>query len=249
MKKIKTIIIDDETLGRDLIREYLQNHPEVIIQDECKDAQEALSAIEKHDPDLLFLDIQLPEINGFELLQMLDKIPHVIFSTAYNQYAIKAFEINAVDYLLKPYTQERFDKALERVERQIENSNQVDRNIINFIKDSVPAKRFLKRILVKESDRIIIINVQDICWIEAREDYVNIHIKGEEYLLHQSLSTLERKLDPDLFIRVHRSYIINFELIKELQPWSNNRLKCILKDGSEIILSRSGTQRLRKIMK
>ncbi|MEJ2627468.1 MAG: response regulator, partial [bacterium] len=97
-----------------MIREYLQNHPEVIIQDECKDAQEALSAIEKNDPDLLFLDIQLPEINGFELLQMLDKIPHVIFSTAYNQYAIKAFEINAVDYLLKPYTQERFDKALER---------------------------------------------------------------------------------------------------------------------------------------
>ncbi len=249
MKKIKSIIIDDEQLGRDLIKEYLQNHPEVIIQAECKDAHEAISAIEKFDPDLLFLDIQMPEINGFELLQMLDKIPHIIFSTAYNQYAIKAFEVNAVDYLLKPYTQERFDKALRRVESQIKNDSKTDQNIENLIKDIVSTKKYLKRILVKESDKVIMINTGDIYWIEAMEDYVNLHTKSKEYLFNQSLSTLETKLEPDLFIRVHRSYIINLEAVKELQTWSNNRLKCILVDGNEIILSRSGTKRLKRMMK
>lgn len=249
MNKIKAIIVDDEELGRDLIREYLQEHPEVIVKAECKDAHEAISAIDKFDPDLLFLDIQMPEINGFELLQMLDKIPHIIFSTAYNQYAIKAFEVNAIDYLLKPYTQERFDKALKRVEQQIVNDSRVDKNIVKLIEHITPAKKFLKRLLINEGEKIIIVNMENICWIEAQEDYVNIHTQKEEHLFNQSLSTLETKLDPELFLRVHRSYIINLEAVKELQPWSNNRLKCLLRDGNEIILSRSGTRRLKKLMK
>jgi len=249
MKKIKAVIIDDEKLGRDLIREYLQKHSEVLVQAECKDAHEAIAAINTFDPDLLFLDIQMPEINGFELLQMLDKIPHIIFSTAYDQYAIKAFEINAVDYLLKPYTQERFDKALQRVKTQIVSDNYVDQNIIKLIQDITPVKKYLKRILVKENDSIQIINTDDICWIEAKEDYVSIHTKNDEFLFNQSLSNLETKLNPELYIRVHRSYIINLEAVEKLQNWSNNRLKCLLTDGNEIVISRSGTKRLKRMMK
>lgn len=249
MKKIKTIIIDDEQLGRDLIREYLQRHPEITIEAECKDAHEAISAIENFDPDLLFLDIEMPEINGFELLQMLDKIPYIIFSTAYNQYAIKAFEVNAVDYLLKPYTQERFDKALDRVLIQIENNSKKEENIDKLLKHIKSEKKYLKRILVKEADKVIIINSIDICWIEAMEDYVNLHTKNNEFLVNQTLSKLELKLDPEIFVRVHRSYIINFEAVKELQQWTNNRLRCFLNDGNDIVLSRSGTRKLKELLK
>ncbi len=249
MKEIKALIIDDEALGRQIIREFLEPHPEIRVMAECRDAHEALEAINKYKPDLLFLDIQMPEINGFELLEMLDEIPYVIFSTAYDKYALKAFEVNAVDYLLKPYVQERFDKAVERAKWSINQSLKDSKENIEKLLDSIQSERkFLKRILVKDSGKIIILNTEEILWIEAIEDYVNIHTKNDSYLINNSLQSMEKRLDPELFIRIHRSYIINLNGVEELLVWSGGRLKCRLKDGKEIILSRSGTKKLKKLM-
>lgn len=248
MNKIKTLIIDDEVLGRKIIREYLESHPDVEVMAECKDAHEALEAIEKYHPDLLFLDIHMPEMNGFELLEMLDEIPHVIFSTAYDQYALKAFEVNAVDYLLKPYVQDRFDLALERVIKDIRHDQFDSDKIQNLLHSLQPEKKYLDRILVKQSGKILILNVDEIHWIEALEDYVNLHTDKGSYLVLQSLSRMETKLDPHRFVRVHRSYIVNLESVEEMHPWPNGRLKCHMRDGHQIILSRAGAKRLKKLM-
>ena len=248
MKRIKALIIDDEELGRQIIRELLAFHPEVEIAAECQDAYEALEAIEQHHPDLLFLDIQMPEIDGFELLEMLEEIPHVIFSTAYDQYALKAFEVNAVDYLLKPIVPDRFDMALERVKRNAQQETAERENIQNLLRNLQSQKTYMDRILVKQSGKIVMLQTEEIFWIEAMEDYANLHTDKGSYLVLQSLSALERKLDPARFIRVHRSYIVNMEAVKEIVRWTNARLKLRTKDGHEIILSRSGAKRLKKFM-
>ncbi|MFH1943071.1 MAG: LytTR family DNA-binding domain-containing protein [bacterium] len=248
MDKIKALIIDDEELGRKIIREYLESHPEVEVVAECQDAYQALDAVEKYHPDLLFLDIQMPEIDGFELLDMLDEIPHIIFSTAYDQYALKAFDVNAVDYLLKPYVQERFDVALERVKKSIRHESRERDKIENLLKNLRDEKKYLDRVLVKQSGKIIVLNVDDILWIEAVEDYANLHTAKDAYLILQSMSQLETKLDPRRFVRVHRSTIVHLGAIRELQSWSNGRLKCHLRDGCEIVLSRAGAKRLKKLM-
>ena len=248
MEKIKALIVDDEELGRKIIREYLEAHPDVEIQAECRDAHEALEAIDKYHPDLLFLDIQMPEIDGFELLDMLEDIPYVIFSTAYDQYALKAFDVNAVDYLLKPFDQERFDLALERVKKNIQHEKYEKDKIENLLKSLHDERRYLERMLVKQSGKIIILNTEEIQWIEAVEDYVNLHTQKDTYLVLQSLSHLETKLDPQRFVRAHRSYIVNLEAVQELQPWSSGRLKCRMIDGHEIILSRAGAKRLKALM-
>jgi len=248
MNKIKALIIDDEELGRKIIREYLESHPEVEVMAECGDAHQALEAIEKYHPDLLFLDVQMPEINGFELLEMLEEIPYVIFSTAYDQYALKAFEVNAVDYLLKPFDQERFDIALERVKKSIQHLQYEKEKIENLLKNLHPEKKYLDRMLVKQLGKIIILNTEEINWIEAMEDYVNLHTARGDYLVLQSLSNLETKLDPNRFIRVHRSYIVNIDAIREIEQWPNSRYKLHLQDGHQITLSRSGAKRLKKLM-
>jgi two-component system LytT family response regulator len=248
MTMISAIIIDDETLARNIIREYLELHPYVNILAECRDGFQAIESIEKYHPDLLFLDIQMPEMNGFEMLDMLEEMPYVIFSTAYDQYALKAFEINAVDYLLKPYVQSRFDLAVQRAREHILKGQYDNQKIERLLKSLHDEQTYLKRMLIKESGKIIIINTTEIQWIEAVEDYVNIHTSKSTYLVLQSLSRLETKLDPKQFIRAHRSYIINLEAVGELEPWSNGRLKCRLKDGHDIILSRSGARRLKGLM-
>jgi len=179
---------------------------------------------------------------------MLDEIPHVIFSTAYDQYALKAFEVNAVDYLLKPYVQDRFDLAIERVKENIKHQKCETDKIERLLKSLQPEKKYMDRMLVKHSGKIVILSTEEINWIEAMEDYVNLHTDKESYLVLQSLSRLEMKLDPDRFIRVHRSYIVNLEAIREIHPWPNGRLKCQMRDGHEIVLSRSGARRLKKLM-
>ena len=247
MNKIKTIIIDDEPLGREIIREYLQDHNDVEIMAECKDAHEALEAIESHNPDLIFLDISMPEIDGFELLRMLDKMPFVIFSTAYNQYAVNAFEVNAVDYLLKPYDHERFDTALNKVRQQIIHRDKTEKDNIEKLLMTIRNK-YLKRIMVKYGGKIVIVNTTEIIRAEAVEDYVNLFTPEARYLISQPLLYLENRLDPEYFVRVHRSHIINLRFLKELQPWSNGRFKCIMKDNSTIIVSRSGIKKLKMIM-
>lgn len=248
MDKIKTIIIDDEELGRRIIREYLNSHPEVKILAECQDAFQALEAIEKYHPDLIFLDVQMPEINGFELLEILEKIPFVIFSTAYDQYALKAFEVNAIDYLLKPFNQKRFDIAIERVKKLIEQKKDDAEKIKNLLKHYHSKNKYMDKILVKQSGKIVILNVDELQWIEAMGDYVNLHTAKGSYLASKSMSFLETRLDPERFVRVHRSSIVNLGAIKEIVHWSKDRLKVNLKDGNQIIISRTGAKRLKKFM-
>jgi two-component system LytT family response regulator len=248
MEKIKALIIDDEELGRKIIREYLDSHPEVEIQAECQDAFQALEAIEKYHPNLLFLDIQMPEVNGFELLEMLEHKPYIIFSTAYDQYALKAFEVNAVDYLLKPFDQQRFDSALQRVKDLIRQQQDESEKIRNLLRHIQSDKQYLKNILVKKAGKIIMLNINEVQWMEAEGDYVNLHTAEDSYLVLQSLKQLETRLEPDKFVRVHRSSIVNLEAVKEIAPWSKGKWKIILKDGNEIIISRSGAQRLKKFM-
>jgi DNA-binding LytR/AlgR family response regulator len=248
MEKIKALIIDDEELGREVIREYLESHPEVEIMAECQDAFQALEAMEKYHPDLLFLDIQMPEVNGFELLEMLEQKPFIIFSTAYDQYALKAFEVNAIDYLLKPFDQERFDSALQRVKKLMRLQQDESEKIRNLLRHIQSEKKFLKNILVKKAGKILILNVNEVQWIEAEGDYVNLHTAEDSYLVLQSLKQLETRLEPDRFVRVHRSSIVNIEAIKEIAPWSKGKWKIILKDGNEIVISRSGAQRLKKFL-
>lgn len=248
MDKIKALIIDDEELGRKIIREFLSAHPEVEICAECADAFAALEAVEKYRPDLLFLDVQMPEVNGFELLDMLTNIPLVIFSTAYDKYALKAFEVNAVDYLLKPFDQERFSTALDRVKGLIRLQQDEAEKIRALIRHFQPDKQYLDRILVKKSGKILILGLADVFWIEAVGDYVNFHTKDDSFLILQTLKELEARLDPNSFVRVHRSSIINLEAIKEIVQWTKGRWKVHLKGDHSIMISRSGAQRLKKFM-
>jgi len=248
MEKIKALIVDDEELGRKIIREYLESHPEVDVMAECGDAFQALEAVERHKPDLLFLDIQMPEVNGFELLEMLDTVPRIVFSTAYDQYALQAFEINAVDYLLKPYVQSRFDLAVERAVEDIRQERFDNDKIEHLLRHLDSQKTCLDRILVKQSGKIVILHAEDIGWIESVEDYVNLHTSKGSFLVLQAIRRLETRLDPERFIRVHRSYMVNLEAVQELEPWTNGRLKCLMKDGKEVITSRAGAKRLKKLM-
>ncbi len=248
MRRITAIIIDDEELGRRIIKEYLKGHPEVEVKAECQNAYEALEAIEEHHPDLLFLDVQMPEIDGFELLGMLEEVPLVIFSTAYDKYALKAFEVNAIDYLLKPYEQERFDMALERAKKDLRSNQEGQRRIEQLLDHLHQEKRYLERLLIKQSGKIIILNLREIQWIEAMADYVNIHTGNDTYLVHQSLTHIESRLDPNQFVRIHRSSIVNLDAVQEIVGWAKGRYKVLLKSGKELNLSRLGAKRLKKIM-
>jgi two-component system LytT family response regulator len=244
MKVVKAIIVDDEQLGRDIIKEFLGDHPQVEVVAECRDAHEAFEAIAKHHPDLLFLDIQMPEINGFELLEMLDEHPKIIFSTAYDQYAIKAFEVNAVDYLLKPYDEDRFNLALERAIHSLQSDQKQDDTIQKLLQTIQASTRYLERILIKQAGRIVIISCREINLIKALDDYAEISSSKESYLIQQSLNHLEERLNPDQFVRVHRSYIVNIDGIRDIVALSSGRYKLYLKDGKEIFVSRSGYKKL-----
>ena len=244
MPTIKAIIVDDEELGRNIIQEYLTDHAQVRVVAECRDAHEALDAINKHHPDLIFLDIQMPEINGFELLEMLDKTPAIIFSTAYDQYALKAFEVNAVDYLLKPYDSERFNIALERAIHTIQSNQSKSDSIKKLLQTIQSSAQYLERLLIKQAGRIVIISCKEINSIKAMDDYAEITTARESYLIQQSLNHLEQRLNPDQFVRVHRSYIVNIDAIRDIVALSSSRYKLFLKDGNEIFVSRSGYKKL-----
>ncbi len=246
MDTIKAIIVDDEKLGRDIIKEYLTDHPRIELVAECRDAHEALEAIDHYQPELLFLDIQMPEINGFELLQMLDEPPRVIFSTAYDQYAIKAFEVNAVDYLLKPYDAERFNLAVERAVQHVKSRQKQDETLQRLVQSLRQSQPYLERLLIKQAGKIVIITCREISSIKAMDDYAEIRTPKTSYLIQQSLNHLEQRLNPDQFVRVHRSYIVNIDAIRDIVELSNSRYQLILKNGTEISLSRSGLRKLKR---
>ncbi|HEV8507891.1 MAG TPA: LytTR family transcriptional regulator DNA-binding domain-containing protein [Chitinophagaceae bacterium] len=241
----KIITIDDEPLARSIVKEYLQKYPELEVVEECNDGFEGFKAIQQHQPDLIFLDIQMPKINGFEMLELLDQAPAVIFTTAFDEYAIKAFEAHAVDYLLKPFSQERFDKAIQKWKEQKVSSQKNTEELLETASHS-PAQS--QRIVVKTGSKIKIIPVHDVFYLEAADDYVKVHTHEGSFLKNKTMSHFEKTLDPQQFVRSHRSYIINIQQITRIDPYEKDNHVAILKSGTKVPVSRNGYVKLRTVL-
>lgn len=252
MSKIKVIIIDDEPLAREIIRELLKSEKDIEITAECKNGEEAVERINKHSPHLIFLDIQMPKLNGFEVLAQLHKLPSIVFVTAFDKYAIKAFEVNAIDYLLKPFDKERFLSALNRAKQTIDSpqslniENKLESLIKNFEENR---KEFIERFVIKSGGRIYFVNTEDIDWFEADGNYIKLHAGNKTELIRETLKNLESKLNPKQFIRVHRSSIVNINSIKELTSWFGNEYKIKLKSGQEITTGKKYKSNINDLIK
>jgi two-component system LytT family response regulator len=247
--KIKTIIIDDETLGRQIIKKYLSTHDEIDLLDECSNGFDGVKKINELKPDLVFLDIQMPKLNGFEMLELIDEPPVIIFTTAYDQYALKAFEVNAVDYLLKPFSSERFEEALEKAKLHLVNKTAENEVVKELIKHTQESKEYLERIVVKDGPKIHIIPVDSVKFIEAQDDYVMIHSTEGNLLKQKTMKYFEEHLSPEDFLRVHRSYIVSVPHIKKIELVEKDTYKIILDDGNRLPVSKSGYESLRKLFK
>jgi len=242
-EKLKVAIVDDEEPARLLLREYLAAHPEVEIVADCANGFEAVKAATELKPDLMFLDIQMPKLSGFEVLELLNPAPVVVFVTAYDEYALKAFEVHAADYLLKPFGQDRFDETLTRVKDQLEKGHTT--KLEPLVREVQAERRPLDRVLIKDGSRVHVIPVDKIDYVEAQDDYVNFRSAGKDYLKAQSMSDLENALDPNRFIRIHRRYILNIERMARIELYAKDSRIVILHDGKQLPVSRAGYQRLK----
>lgn len=252
MQKIRTVIVDDEVLARRGIRAQLQQRSDFEIVSECRNGLEAVDAIQREAPDLVFLDVQMPGLDGFGVLEAIDveRIPAIIFVTAYDRYALRAFEVNALDYLLKPIDAERFAKTLERARLQIERNDtrNLNRRLLNLLDDIKSGQRYPERLVIKGGGRIVFLSVNEIDWIEAADNYVRLHAGRESHLMRETLSHLEKRLDPIQFARVHRSAIINLQRIKELHPLFRGEYEIVLKNGTRISSGRNYRERLQELL-
>jgi two-component system, LytTR family, response regulator len=243
MNPITVLIVDDEAAARAILAEYLGEHPRFTIVGECANGYEAVKAVAEHRPDLIFLDVQMPKLDGFEVLELLDWKPKVVFVTAYDEYAVRAFEVHAVDYLLKPFTAERFAAVLEHAEAVVRGSD-AQPNVSAAALRNKP----LQRIAFKQGGSIDVVPVQRIDYIEAQDDYVHVFSRGEKRIKQQTLTELEQLLDPARFVRVHRGYIVNIESLARVEPYAKDSRVVVLKDGSRIPISRAGYERLRTLL-
>ncbi|MCH7964569.1 MAG: LytTR family transcriptional regulator DNA-binding domain-containing protein [Bacteroidetes bacterium] len=246
--KIRTIIIDDEQLARSITNSYLSKHPEIEIVAECSNGFDAIKKINEEKPDLIFLDIQMPKINGFEMLELLEDPPAIIFTTAYDQFAIKAFEVSAVDYLLKPFSEERFNEALKKSYKHIQDKFQQNSAIKNIIKQNDERIEFLERVVIKEGAKISILPVESIKWIEAQDDYVMINSEQGRFIKKKTMRYFENHLNENMFIRIHRSYIINADYIQHLEQKGKESYRLILKNGKELPVSKTGLTKLKNTL-
>jgi two-component system, LytTR family, response regulator len=242
---IQTIIVDDEEPARLVLREYLAAHEEVNIIAECSNGFEAVKAITESKPDLVILDIQMPKLNGFEVLELVDRPSAVIFATAYNQYAIKAFDVHAVDYLLKPFSKERLTEALEHAKGHLKKKSFPVQELASAA-GMRPSP--LERILVKDGSKVHVIPVDKIHYIEAQDDYVAIKTDGKTHLKQERMAQLEKELDTSKFVRVHRSYIVNLECIARIELYAKDSRMAILKDGTKLLISRAGYDKLKGLL-
>jgi two-component system LytT family response regulator len=248
MKTIRALIVDDEPLARDRVASLLGAEPDVEVVGQCRDGREATAAILEQRPDLVFLDIQMPGADGFEVIEAVgpEEMPLVIFVTAYDQHALRAFEVRALDYLLKPFDQDRFRAALARARTQIEGRETGDlgRRLLALVQDMRPGPPKPDRLVVKSAGKIFFLRTDEIDWVEASGNYVRVHVGAESHLLRETMASLETKLDPDRFVRIHRSRIVNMERIKEMQPWFNGEFVVILTSGVRLTLSRGYREKL-----
>ena len=250
---IRVLLVDDEPLARDMLREMLQGDPQVEIVGESCNGVEALAAIRAQAPDLIFLDVQMPEVGGFEVLASLkgEKAPYVIFVTAYDQYAVRAFEVQALDYLLKPFDQERFDLSWQRAKAQLRNDRNgggMDQRILTLLEELKAGNKYLERLVIKAAGRIYFLETSEIDWIEAEGNYVSVHSGKKSHLLRETISSLESQLDPKKFVRIHRSSIVRLDYIQELQPWFHGEYRVILHDGTQLTLSRNHRDKLQEAL-
>ena len=245
---IRTIIVDDEPLACRRVHRLLRADEEIQVLALCTNGEQAVEAIHHHHPHLLFLDIQMPGMDGFEVLEAIDKrkLPQIIFITAYDRYAIQAFEVHAVDYLLKPFDRERFEKAVDRAKEFIRHNQQTNiSKELEALREEIRLKpAYLDRFVIKTGGRIYFLKSQHIDWIEAQGKYVAIHSGKESHVLREGISSVEEDLDPQKFVRIHRSTIVNIERVKELNPWFHGDCKITLQDGTQLMLSRHYRQRL-----
>jgi two-component system LytT family response regulator len=250
--KIRTLIIDDEPLARERLRKLLEDETEIEVIGECSDGREALAAIQEHTPDLIFLDVQMPELDGFSVLAALksEKLPVVIFVTAHEKFALKAFEVHAVDYLLKPFDRERFQTALAHALNQIkrEQTGALTERLSTLLADLKPEATHPDRIVVKADGRITFLKTDDIDWIEAADNYVNLRVGTESHLVRETMASLESRLPSKKFMRISRSTIVNIERIKELQPMFHGEYAVILRNGTRLTLSRSYRDKLQQLL-
>jgi two-component system LytT family response regulator len=244
-KKIRTVIVDDEELARQMLREFLSGHTEIEIIAECTNGFEAVKAVTELKPDLLFLDIQMPKLNGFEVLELIGTDRAIVFVTAYDEYAIRAFDIHAVDYLLKPFGAERFAAALKRAKERLGGKLPPPADLSSSAR---PPAQYIERIVVRDGTRVHIIPVAKLEFAEAQDDYVALSTEGKKHLKQQTISSLESVLDPERFLRIHRSYIVNLEMVTKIEPYSKDNHVVVLTSGAQLPVSRSGYARLRAIL-
>ncbi|MCK5134442.1 MAG: LytTR family transcriptional regulator DNA-binding domain-containing protein [Bacteroidales bacterium] len=245
MSTIRTIIVEDEKLARDLIKEYMEEFTELELIGEYDNGFDGLKAINELKPEAIFLDVQMPKLTGFEMLEVLEHHPEVIFTTAYDQYAILAFEQNAVDYLLKPFSKERFREAVGKLESRIDIRS-AESGIEKIRLHLAEGDEKLHRVVIKKSGKIHVISTDDINYLEAQDDYVMIYTDEGKYLKQQTMKYFENHLDPGQFVRVHRSYIANITCIERIEPYEKTNFILILKDGNKVPVSRSGMQVLKE---
>jgi two-component system, LytTR family, response regulator len=249
---LRAVIADDEPLARERIRALLEGEPDVQVVRECRDGLETVAAIREEHPDLVFLDVQMPELDGFGVIETIgvENAPVVVFVTAFDEYALQAFEVNAVDYLMKPFDRERFRKALSRARSQVdrEKGGELDRRLRALIQELKAPHAYLERVVIKASGRIFFLKTEEIDWIEAAGNYVRLYAGRESHLLRETMNSLEQKLDPNRFIRIHRSTIVRIDRIAELQPLFHGDYLVVLQGGKRLTLSRGYRERLSAIL-
>jgi two-component system LytT family response regulator len=243
---IIVLIVDDEAPARAIVREYLTDYPQFVVAAECANGYEAVKAVGEHRPDLIFLDIQMPKLDGFEVLDLLETKPQVVFVTAYDEYALRAFEVHAIDYLLKPFTAARFAEVVAHAEEMVRRREGEPRESMTSVASSI--RKPLQRIAFRDGATIDVVPVQRIDYIEAQDDYVHVWSRGQRYIKQQTLGELEALLDAARFIRVHRSYIVNLESLARVEPYAKDSRVALLKDGTRIPISRAGYERLKGLL-
>jgi two-component system, LytTR family, response regulator len=246
--KLRAIIVDDEELARQILREYLDKTGDVEIVAECANGFEAVKAIGEHRPDLLFLDIQMPKLDGFEVLELIESPVAVIFVTAYDQYALKAFDAAAVDYLLKPFSAGRLAKAVERARVLLSDPHPPALQASELAAAARAPGQTLERVVVKDGTKVHIIPIAKLDYVEAQDDYIALHSEKKSYLKQQTISSIEAQLDPARFARIHRSYIVNLERIARIEPYTKDSRVAVLQDGAQLPVSRSGYARLKELL-
>lgn len=238
---IKTLIIDDEPLAASIVQEFLANFPQFELVGVCQNGFQGLKAIQEHEPDLIFLDVQMPKITGFEMLELLDEPPAVIFTTAFDQYALKAFDAMAIDYLLKPFSQERFNQAIDKFLAQQSGAEESTQKL-----NELAEKR--NRLVVRVKNEIKIIPTHEVSFFEAEDDYIAIHTATGKYLKKMTMKSLEEALDAAKFVRVHRSYLINLNEITKIEPYERDNYLVLLRGGEKVPVSKTGYSRLRQVL-